>query len=121
MNVLIVDDEPAYRRELRCVLEEAGHDVDCLAALAGSDLDRLCRDHDLLVVDVMLRESVGGLVLAEHLRDHHPEKPMIVISGFPFDDPSFATGMGARAFLAKPFGGSDLLRAIEAVASRVEG
>lgn len=113
MNVLIVDDEPGYLRELRNLLEEVGHNVNCLVALSGFDFEGLCREHDLFVVDVMLRESVSGLSLAEHLLEHHPDKPLILISGFPYADLPITVRPGSGIYLAKPFGRRDFLEAIE--------
>jgi len=116
MRVLIVDDEPAYRRELRDILEGEGHSVACLPGLSSRDLDQLCLEHDLLVVDLMLRESLGGLALARYLSDRHPRKAMIMISGFPYSESLGPLRSGRRAFLAKPFGRFELLATIERIA-----
>ncbi len=121
MRVLIVDDEPAYRRELRDIVERAGHVVECLPGFASRDLDALLIEHDVLVVDLMLREPLGGLALARHLSDRHPGKPLVLISGFPFTDQLASSRSDRRVFLAKPFGGADLLEALERVAPGAGG
>lgn len=103
-RVLIVDDQPAFRRRLRQLLAYAGLTVvgeagDILEAEAQVQVLR----PDLAVVDVML-PGVNGLEGAVRLRAIIPGLRIILVSAYCDQAELFRTAsaeVGAEAFVAK--------------------
>jgi CheY-like chemotaxis protein len=63
---------------------------------------------DLLLTDMRL-PYLGGRELIEHLRDRRRTLKVLAFSGYPLNAPE------GVPFLHKPFGGQELLRAVEEV------
>jgi DNA-binding NtrC family response regulator len=109
VDVLVVDDEPSICDLLTDLLEEEGYRVrraaDGLAAL--DEVDRV--EPDLVVTDVIM-PRLGGIVLAERMRDRGI--PTIVISSaISFvNDPCLV-------FVPKPF---DIDRLLDIVAEALD-
>lgn len=113
MNILLVDDEEAYRSTLGASIEAEGYQV-ATAENARSALE-VSRGFppDLLVVDWMLRNSLDGLEVARKLQESAPDLKTILITGYPSSSlRSRARDDGVLAFLEKPFSLDDLLAAI---------
>ncbi len=116
-TILVVDDEPCIRELIRDVLEGRGCQV-----LEAADVNqgvRLCRtEHpDLVLVDLALAGSSGIEVLRS--LQQSPETaaiPAVLMSGYATDE-SVCRGMprAPAGYLTKPFGASDLMRAVAAV------
>ena len=103
IRVLIVDDQPAFRRQLRALLTRAGFDV--VEARDIAEAEKQVRDAhpDLAVVDVMLPE-INGLDGAPRLRAIAPALRTILVSAYPDRADLFrsaAKQVGAEAFFAK--------------------
>lgn len=81
-RVLIVDDQPAFRRQLRRLLTYAGFDVVGEAAdiPAAEALAERLRP-DLAVVDVML-PGVSGLEGVGRLKAHAPHLRVVLVSAY---------------------------------------
>lgn len=63
-RVLIADDDTAIRETLRCVLEDAGHEVDEAAdGLAVLDALRRTADRKVVLLDLMMPKLDGAGVL----------------------------------------------------------
>lgn len=126
-TVLLVDDEALLRETLAEGLRLAGY----LVRTADGGLraiETLARGGVEIVVTDLCMPGVDGFSLLEHLGCHHPDLPVITLTGYGFPDAgAFVTHLGARVFLEKPIRIPDLVTAIEGVLaagdeeSRVQG
>lgn len=111
-----MDDHELVRDGLATVL--AGIYGGVRLVQAGSvaeacEVIRACDSFDLAILDMLLPDG-NGIELMDELGQHHPEVPMIVVSG----DPKYkelALSKGALGFLTKTSDSTDLLDAIGAV------
>ena len=115
LEVLLVDDEPAFARAVRDLLGLQGHQV-TVAESASAALEILqARSFDVVLTDYSLGE-MNGAELAERLADP-PNAPFVVlITGYAteIDDPSLMT-RGVSAVLPKPCRGDDLRQVLSRV------
>jgi DNA-binding response OmpR family regulator len=114
-RILLVDDDTQVLMFASEVLRDAGYDV--LVAEDGNVVVSIVEKEplDLVITDLVMRER-EGLETMMHLRKSHPTLPVVVISGaFSGHFLRSASMMGARATLAKPFSGEDLLTTVETV------
>ncbi len=120
-KLLVVDDNPIYRRRLAELFVADGHEVET----AGSADDAIEAGRrfmpEVLVVDRMLRSDMDGFDVAASLRKSQPHLKTIVITGYPspsidpkIDDP------GIFAFFEKPFDPEELCDAVRRAASGQE-
>lgn len=81
MRVLIVDDDPDYRMMLRMQLEIRHHlDVVGEASDGAEALDWLGGEQpDAVVLDLMM-PGMDGYETIVHLRDRHPDLPVVAYS-----------------------------------------
>ncbi len=103
-RVLIVDDQPSFRRQLRALLKHAGID-DAREANDIPEAESLLHasSFDLAVVDVML-PGVSGLEGVPRLKKILPNMRVIVISALRDRVEIFRTAAlaaGAEAFIPK--------------------
>jgi DNA-binding response OmpR family regulator len=112
---LIVDDEPDILLMLRVSLEGAGFTT-ALAADGDVALQRVRAEaFDLILLDVMMPVLDGWGVL-EALQDAADSPKIIVLSAKSAPrDVAKAMGLGAAAYLTKPFDIDSLVTAIETV------
>lgn len=92
------------------MLTAAGYQVK--TARNGDEALLLARDMaalDLLLTDVVM-PGMGGMELAERLRETHPDLPTIYASGYSDRDSAEGVGEGNDwAYLRKPFSTEELL------------
>src|SRR5512147_2668060 len=101
-TILIIDDDPSFRRVIQFQLEGAGHKV--VTASNGSEGLRLFDDRpcDLVLTDLQMRE-VSGLDVLRQIKQRSPDIPVIVITGFgSIDSAVEAMKAGAFHYLTKP-------------------
>jgi two-component system response regulator MprA len=117
-RILVVDDEPVVRENLRIGLEFEGYSV----TLAEDGVDALTQvgasAPDLVVMDVMM-PRMDGLTACRRLRARDPATPILMLTA------RGATGdlvagldTGADDYLAKPFDFDALLARIRALLRR---
>ena len=108
--ILVVEDEDAVRSFVERVLTAAGYQVK--TAHNGDEALLLAREMaalDLLLTDVVM-PGMGGMELAERLRETHPRLPTIYASGYSDRDRPGGSGEGNDwAYLRKPFSTEELL------------
>jgi len=114
-RILVLDDDQQVLMFAAAVLREAGFEVlvgeDGNVALSVVDKEPL----DLVITDLVMPER-EGLETMMRLRESSPQLPVIAISGaFGGHFLRSAANLGARATLAKPFSGEDLLNAVRMV------
>jgi len=109
-SILIVDDEPRFRRALRLSLVMKGYDI--REAGSGSDaLESMRKDTpDLILVD-WLMSGMDGISLCREIR-RGSQVPIIMVTS-KRDGRSEAFAAGANDYLQKPFEVNELLSRIE--------
>jgi response regulator NasT len=117
MRILIAEDEPIIRLDLRMMLERAGYEV--AEARNGAEAVRLARETEpeAAVIDVRMPE-MGGI---EAVRQILAQRPIPVVMLTAYADPGTvkeAIRAGVFAYVVKPFREQDLLPAIETAFAR---
>jgi CheY-like chemotaxis protein len=107
--VLVVEDADAVRVLTGRILYSAGYQVISVESGAVA-LERLDAA-DVLVTDVVM-PGMSGVELAVTAREQRPGLPVVFVSGYTGDTTISGSDDPATAFLAKPFDGDDLLRAV---------
>lgn len=123
-NVLVVDDEPAFREMVQMILEEDGYAVQ-LAANGIDALKTLRQQPEslgLVILDLHM-PGVDGLRVLEELQEMSTDLPVLVTTGYASpEEKEKAKARGARAVLEKPYRVADLRQAvIDAIAPAPEG
>jgi two-component system NtrC family sensor kinase len=82
-SVLLVEDNFDVAEVLAGMLEELGHKVERVAGAAEA-LERLKSkpDFDHVVSDILMPGGIGGLELAEAIRELYPSVPVLLITGY---------------------------------------
>jgi CheY-like chemotaxis protein len=114
-KVLIVDDEPNIRVNIKSLLKSQ---YDVIEAESGVDAVNIIKGQhfDIAFVDVVMPEMDGIETLRE-LKELRPDTTVIMMSGFAVeDDIKEAMRIGAFDFLYKPFNKND----IEAIIEKIE-
>jgi len=110
-RILIVDDDPRFRRTLRLALDSSGYEVgDAGGGKEALDTVALS-EPDLIVLDWQLPD-MDGIQTCKALRAHS-DVPVIMVSGNRANPKDVALSAGANDYLTKPFGVNELLRRIE--------
>lgn len=120
MRVLIADDDPIIRLDLKQMLENLGYEVVAEAedGLAAGDLARKLRP-DVCVLDVKMPVKDGIDTAAE--LSEEGLAPIILLTAYSDQELiERAKGAGVFGYLTKPFKPSDLSPAIEVARSRFE-
>ncbi len=102
-HILVVDDEPAYRRMLAELLEGVSYSVD--TAADGEQALKMVQksNYDLVITDLSLPKMNGTQVLSA-VKRANPETPVILITGYATVDTAIeAMKLGAYDYIAKPF------------------
>lgn len=114
-TILLVEDEPAVRnlfvraltREGYCIHEARnGHEAMELFERIGDSID-------LLVTDLRM-PLMGGIELAQRLRERRPSMKLLCVSGYPGNE----VPVLEAEFLAKPFSRDDLVTKIREILDR---
>jgi CheY-like chemotaxis protein len=111
VRVLVVDDEPDIRATVSAMLEIEGYDVaeavngaEALAVVEASPPDVILLDMRMPVLD--------GWGFAAEMRRRGHRIPIVVMTAAR-DAAHWAAEIAATAFVSKPFGYDDLIRAVQ--------
>ena len=111
-TILVVDDEDFLLEYVRIVLVRAGYTV--LTATNGEEAWSLIAEnrHEirLLLTDIIMPDSFDGFELAERVRKHQPDLPVLLMTGATLrDHPAREVITKQRKLLRKPFFPDQLL------------
>lgn len=101
-SILLVDDDPVFRRFTTALLEKEGYEV--FEAEHGLDglMQLRSRVPDLIVCDLAM-PILNGIEFAEEVSWEYPDLPLIVISATEdMSDVAHALRFGIKDFLTKP-------------------
>ena len=115
-KILVVEDDDSLREALERLLNAAGWRTATYASAEALLVDPAAGDAACVVCDLKL-PGMSGFDLLAARRASGGRPPVIVITAY--DVPGLseeAARRGAAAYLAKPFRGTALLEAIDAVA-----
>jgi CheY-like chemotaxis protein len=119
-RVLVVDDEPDVLLLCRLNLQQRGHEL--LEASGGGRALELVRERhpDVIVLDLMM-PGITGYDVLEALQgdDATSDIPVLVLTAKSLRaDRERSHGMGAAAFLTKPFLPNELCEMVDSLLSR---
>jgi DNA-binding response OmpR family regulator len=102
--ILVVDDDPNFRRIVHLTLEMLGYCVLVAgSAAAAAEIAAQNQNIRLLITDVAM-PAMNGAELARKIRETHRELKVLYISGFPIEAmASMGVATDAGHFLQKPF------------------
>ncbi len=112
-RVLVIDDEELVRSQLRRLLELRGYQVDeACDGLSGVEAQR-AHPADVLVID-MTMSDIDGAEVVRRVRASGSKAAIVLSSGYQAQAVAERLEPGAfQVFLPKPYGMSELLRALE--------
>jgi two-component system KDP operon response regulator KdpE len=119
LKVLVVDDEPQIRKQLKIGLTGYGYEV--LTAANGQEAITLTAQHqpDMIILDISLGSEPDGIEVARRLREW-TKTPIIMLSIHSEEKTKVtALNAGADDYLTKPFGMEELHARMLAVLRRV--
>ena len=107
-SVLVVEDDRWGRKIISDILRRDGHEV--IEAADGAQAVELLehRSFDLIISDVVM-PNMDGLKLLDHIRRVSPRTPVILMSGYLFNESAKNSLLDKAEFLQKPFDFSVLL------------
>lgn len=117
-KILVVDDELSVRMALKTAFTREGMLVE--EASGGREALELLeeRTYDLIVLDVMMQDMDGYMIL-QKLRSDHNLTPVLMLSGRQEEmDQVLGLGLGADDYLTKPFHLSVLIQKVKALIRR---
>lgn len=111
-SILVVDDEPAVLLTYTMILRQHGYDVAGAATVRAAVETLSQRPFDLLVCDLALESSRGGLDVVDFARQQSPAVPAILLTGFASREVSEEAEKKDVVVLFKPLDVRDLLDAV---------
>ena len=118
-NILIVDDEPDIRAILRYNLEKEGFSI--TEAVDGNDaLDKLSKDLDLAILDIMM-PGKDGYDVCRKIREQGNTLPIVFLTAMDREfDEIKGLEVGADDYVRKPFSPKMLIARINAIFRRID-
>jgi two-component system, NtrC family, nitrogen regulation response regulator NtrX len=110
-DILIVDDEADIRELIAGILQDEGFETRLAHNSDAALAEVVHRRPSLIVLDIWLQGSkLDGLDLLREIKSHHPELPIVIISGHGnIETAVSAIKRGAYDYIEKPFNADRLL------------
>ena len=125
-RVLVMDDEEMIRNMLRTLLSRFGYDV-VVASEGGEAVDAYkkaslsANPFDGVILDLTVRDGMGGREAIEQLLEFDPEVKAIVSSGYSTDPIMSAyQDYGFKGVVSKPYGTEELLNTLREVIPEIK-
>lgn len=121
-RILVVEDDPDYRRTAATILRNAGYDV--VVAETGAQATEFLQmevNFDLIFSDIVLPGGMTGEEVARQARKMNPAIKILLTTGY-FDGPipEGDRSVGGAPLLRKPYGRSSLLESVRTILDRVD-
>lgn len=117
-NILIIEDETAIREGLTDLFLSEGFNVSACATGNDGIAAALTRNHDLIILDLMLPD-LDGLKVCDKIKSVNPSQMIIMLTALSSEDDIIrGFELGADDYLAKPFSLEELLLRARAVLRR---
>jgi len=111
---MVVDDHELFRQALSAVIDQE-HDMTVVAVCGDGQeaVERLTQARPDVVVTDLVMPRLDGAATTAHVRRHHPELPVLVLTGTPHGQlAAAALAAGAQAVLVKHLERDDLVTPI---------
>ncbi len=109
-KILIIDDDPGFRKLLETILAGEGHDIESGGSVADARRLGAIQHYDVVLSDLKLPDGDGLQVLA-WLNEHARGTPVIMLTAFGTVSTAVeAMKLGAVDYLGKPLRSPDELR-----------
>lgn len=120
-NIIIVDDEPIIRMDIRDILEAARYNVVAEAADGFSAVE-LCKEYkpDLVIMDIQM-PILDGIMASKRIGREHLAGGILLLTAF--NDSEFiekAKSVGAYGYLVKPLDEKSFIPTVEMCLSKVD-
>lgn len=79
-NILLVDDDPDFRLEMKTALQDAGFTVTEAESEQQAYEQAQRKSYDLAIVDLIMENSDSGFTLSYHFKKDYPKMPIIILS-----------------------------------------
>ena len=120
-KILIVDGDFVLLGQLKAMLESAGYDVTTAEERHTAEKLLLSVKPDLAILELILEEKDGGLVLGYEIKKLYPGTPIIILTsvlgktGLSFDgqNPEARSWVPADKIMDKPLRPEQLLREVK--------
>jgi len=114
MRIIIIEDEPVTRMDIRCILEDAGFEVPG-EGKDGFDAINLCKKHhpDMVLMDINM-PNLDGISAARIIRRDKLSKGVVLLTAY--SDDSFIEGakkVGVFGYIIKPIDEKGLIPALK--------
>ncbi|MBN1256576.1 MAG: response regulator [Planctomycetes bacterium] len=117
-SILVVDDDQHVRELLLDSLQSEGFEVSVTGKVSDARSLIDANDYSLVITDVIMAEE-NGIDLLSWCRQHHPEIPFIIMTGFAEADYVVeALNLNAHSFVKKPFRLQELLSVVKEALSK---
>lgn len=115
INLLLVEDDEAFRKMIRSVCEEVGFEVrEAENGMVAKTIFDLNPSHFHLVISDVKMPEADGIFFLKHLRAVNRSVKVIMMTGFSeLLEARQAFELGANEFIAKPFRRESLIKVIE--------
>ena len=114
-TVLIAEDERALRRLAATVLGQAGYrTMEASDGQQALDMFTVHARSIVMVVTDVVMPRMGGIELAKRLKQHHPDLPILFVTGYVDQSEFLHDSAAGTPVLLKPFSPDALLRAVSA-------
>ncbi|MGX4643849.1 histidine kinase famiy protein [Massilia sp. SYSU DXS3249] len=120
-RILVVEDNEDVRELAESMLGEAGYAV--VSAPSGEQALRMLEsgdEIDLVFTDVLMPGGMNGLQLADKVRMHRPDTPILITTGY-MDELPAASPSRPLDILGKPYRQEDLLSRVKALLPGPQG
>ncbi len=117
-RILLIEDEPTIAMGLQDDLRLEGHTVDLVTEGMAGEAAALGRQHDLILMDLML-PGKDGLSICRSIRTAGVRTPVIMLTAKSQElDKVLGLELGADDYVTKPFSPRELVARINAVLRR---
>ena len=121
MRLLIVEDDPDLRQNLRANLQDAGYVVDCTGDGEEAQFMGDTEPYDAVVLDLGL-PGMDGLSVLKSWRDSGRDFPVLILTARDrWTEKVAGFDAGADDYVAKPFHIEEVLARLRALVRRVAG